>query len=69
MRSGILAGYSNPDGSFGNRGCYANLWSSRDAGASAWGRYLDYSNETKHQYTDDKSYGISAIYKVKGGIK
>ena len=65
MRNGILSGYRYPDGSFGIRGLYAYFWSSSGAGMSAWSRTLYYSTATELRDTNKKSYGFSAIYKVK----
>ena len=67
MRNSVLAGYRLTDGSLRIRGYYAFLWSSSVAEASAWRRSLSSSLTTEHRTTNDKSYGFSAIYKIKGG--
>ena len=66
MRNGVVAGNRYSDGSFNYRGINAYLWSSSDAGSSAWIRFLFYSRATEYRHTIDKSIGFSAIYKIKG---
>ena len=60
---GVMTGYRDTDGSFTSRGVNAYFWSSSDAGSSAWRRTLLYCHATEYRYTNDKSYGFSAIYK------
>ena len=67
QQSGVLAGYRDTDGLFGNRGCYVYLWSLRDIGPSAWTRILNYGHTHKNRNTFYKSCGFSAIFKAKGG--
>ena len=69
MINGALAGLRLPDGSCYGQGVSAGLWSSSDDGCSAWRRALYYSRATEYRDTYHKSFGFSAIYKVKGGIQ
>ena len=65
QRAGVLAGYRNPVGSFGNRGYAAYFWSSSESGTLAWVRYLNYSVASVYRTTFDKKNNFSAIYEVK----
>ena len=69
MRNGALAGFRIPDGSLYGQGVSAGLWSSSDDRCSAGKRTLYYNLATEYRDTYHKSFGFSAIYKIKGGIK
>jgi len=58
--AGVLAGLRLPDGSFDARGTNAHVWSSSDAGSSAWLRYLNSGNATVLRFTYSKELGFSA---------
>ncbi len=53
------AGYRYTDGSFGNRGSYARLWSSLESGTSAWFRYLSYGHTGVGRHTYGQAYGFA----------
>ena len=55
-----LAGYRNTDGSFAYRTTYANVWSSSQGGANAWGRVLNSSYAAVyrvHQFQGVRVFG------------
>ena len=54
-----LAGYRGTDGSFYGLSSYANLWSSSESGASAWGRFLLSGGAAVDRDTGGKGYGFS----------
>ncbi len=56
---GVLAGYRNTNGSFNNRGAYANLWSSTENGSNAWNRNLNSGNATVNRNNNNKANGFS----------
>ena len=55
---GLLAGCSNPGGSFDGRGTDALIWSSLESGTSAWRRALYSGYATVNRGADDKLYGF-----------
>jgi len=56
---GLLAGYRSTNGSFGDRGAYAFIWSSLESGADAWSRGLYSGVAMVFRNTYDKLYGFS----------
>ena len=56
---GLLAGYRSTNGSFGNRGTYADIWSSLGSDSNAWRRGLDSGRATVGRYAYSKLYGFS----------
>ena len=57
--TGVLAGYRNTGGSFGNRTTDAYLWSSAESGTSAWSRYLSSGYSSVYRYAHAKADGFS----------
>ena len=55
----LLAGYRKTNGSFGNRGTSAYVWSSLQSDGSAWLRYLNSGDADVLRNPLDKLYGFS----------
>ena len=57
--NGLLTGYRGTDGTFGNRGAYALLWSSAEGAAGAWARYLNSAEARVSRSDYNKANGFS----------
>lgn len=60
IRSGLLSGNRNNNGTFNNIGNNGNWWSSKENGTNrAWNRSLNYNNGNVNRINNDKNNGFS----------
>jgi len=56
---GLLAGFRDPNGSFGNQGTFAGFWSSTISVPDAWRRGLFAGDATVYRHHNDRAFGFS----------